>query len=231
MSPILSQQLLLNVAEELKLPLEQIARRAEQGIMTGLPDLFAIQSSAEAALKLIDNYTLGVRLSLEQQPIDTESVSVSSVLYDVGQELRGLAKSYGVGLELSIGGKFGPVLVNREGLQAALASLGAALIEALPATESSQLRLQLATHRCRYGIVAGLYTTTEKLSAETLRRGRRLQSSSRQPIVNLSHTSGAGVFVADTILKAMQLELKVSRHHRLYGLGAVLTPSKQIQLV
>ena len=144
MSPILSQQLLLNVAEELKLPLEQIARRAEQGIMTGLPDLFAIQSSAEAALKLIDNYTLGVRLSLEQQPIDTESVSVSSVLYDVGQELRGLAKSYGVELELNIGGKFGPVLVNRQGLQAALASLGAALIEALPATATAATRSRWA---------------------------------------------------------------------------------------
>jgi hypothetical protein len=224
---ILSQQLLLSVAEELKLPLLQIARTAEQGDNS---KEFII-STAENALRLIDNYALGVRLAMHPEHINTESVSVSSILYDTGQQLDALAKSYGVELELNIAGKFGPVMVHRLGLQAALTSLGSALIEALPAQESAQLKLQLATHRCRYGIVAGLYAEAPALTSATLTRGRELQSSSRQPLINLSHTSGAGIFVADAILRAMNLQLKASRHHRLYGLGAVLRPNHQMQLI
>src|SRR5665213_687837 len=231
-TPILSQRLLLSVAEELKLPLLQIARQAELGDKA---DLSTIQITANSALRLLDNYALGVRLALEPEQMDIESVSVSSVLYDTGQQLNTLAKSYGVELELSIAGRYGPVLAHRQGLQAALVSLGAALIEALPAQAAagtgSQLRLHLATHRSRYGIVAGLYADTKQVSNEALQRGRELQSHSRQPLMNLTHTSGAGIFVADTILKAMKLDLRASRHHRLYGLGTVLQPNHQLQLV
>lgn len=230
-SPILSQQLLLSIAEELKLPLLQIARQAEQGRLTGRADLALMQSTADTALKLLDNYALGVRLALEPEYLAVESISVSSVLYDTGQQLDALAKSYGVGLELSVAGRYGTVLAHRQGLQAALVSLGAALIEALPAQESTQLKLHLATHRSRYGIVAGLYADTKQLSREALQRGRRLQRHSRQPMMNLTHTSGAGIFVADTILQAMNLSLKPSRHQNLYGLGTVLQPNNQLHLV
>lgn len=223
-------ELLLSVAEELKLPLLQIAREAERG-SAAPADLARIQATAESALRLVDSYTLGVRLALEPAELAFESIAVSSVLYDAGQQLAALAKNYDVSLELEIAGRFGPVLANRQGLQAALVSLGAALIEALPAQGGEQLKLQLATHRSRYGVVAGLYADTRQLSAEALRRGRALQLRSRQPLLNLTHTSGAGVFVADAILQAMQLKLLLSRHRRLYGLGTVLQPSRQIQLV
>ena len=228
---ILSQQLLLSVAEELKLPLLQITRQAEQAQLTGETDLKTIQAMAGSALKLLDNYVLGIRLALEPEQLAVESVSVSSVLYDTAQQLDALAKNYGVALELNVAGRFGPVLAHRQGLQAALVSLGAALIEALPAQQNPQLRLQLATHRSRYGIVAGLYADTKQLSNEALQQGRELQRRSRQPLINLTHTSGAGIFVADTILRAMRLNLTASRHHRLYGLGAVLQPNRQLQLV
>jgi hypothetical protein len=231
-APALSQELLLSVAEELKLPLMQIARQAEQGRLTGHANLQSMQMTADTALRLLDNYILGVRLALEPEHLATQSVSVSSILYDTGQELDSLAKAYGVGLEISVAGRYGPVLAHREGLQAALVSLGACLIEALPAQEGgAQLKLQLATHRSRYGIVAGLYADTKQLSREVLSRGRRLQRHSRQPLINLTHTSAAGIFVADSILKAMNLQLTTSRHHRLYGLGTVLQPNPQLQLV
>lgn len=225
---VLSQELLLNVAEELKLPLLQIARQAE---LAGKADLATIQASADTALKLLDNYVLGVGLAMQPRPLDMEAVSVSSVLYDTGHELDSLAKSYGVDLQLGITGRFTPVTANRQGLQAALVSLGAGLIEALPAQESPRLKLTMATHRSRYGIVAGLYADTKQLSKEALERGRKLQHTSRQPMVNISHSSAAGVFVADTILKAMGLHLIASRHHRLYGLGTVMQSNNQLHLV
>ena len=228
---ILSQQLLLSVVEELKLPLLQIALKAEQGQLSGQADLAGVQATAGSALKLLDNYALGVRLSLQPRQLEIEPVSVASVLYDTGQQLQSLAGSYGVELELDIAGRYGPVLAHRQGLQAALVSLGAALIESLPALESTQLRLRLASHHCRYGLVAGLYVDTERLSSGTLRQGRALQGRTRQPLPAVSHSSGAGVFVADAILEAMSLHLRASRHHRLYGLGTVLQPSSQLRLV
>jgi hypothetical protein len=222
-------ELLLSLAEEMKLPLLQIARLSEQA--TKPSDFAVIQTTADNALQLLDSYSLGLRLAAQSEVLCQESVSISSVLYDASHQLDALAKSYGVSLELNIAGRFGPVTAHRAGLQAALTSLGAALIEALPAQESAQLRLQLATHRCRYGIVAGLYAEAPRLTSEALKRGMSLRSRSRQPLTTLSHTSGAGIFVADSIFRAMNLQLKASRHRRLYGLGAVLQPNKQLNLV
>jgi hypothetical protein len=101
----------------------------------------------------------------------------------------------------------------------------------LPALESRQLKLQLATHRSRYGIVAGLYADSDRLTDTALERGRKLHGNSRQPLMSLTHTSGAGIFVADTILKAMHLKLHASRHHRLYGLGTVLPVNNQLHFI
>lgn len=223
------QELLLSVAEELKLPLLQISRQAE--LANSAADLSGIRTSADTALQLLDNYALSVRLQLEPAQLDTGPVSVSSVLYDTGQQLDALAKSYGVELELNVAGRYGTVMAHRQGLQSALVSLGASLIEALPALESPQLKLRLASHRSRYGIVAGLYTDAPQLTHTALQRGRRLQRRSRQPLTGVSHSSAAGVFVADTILQAMQLHLRASRHHRLYGLGTVLPPNNQMSLL
>jgi hypothetical protein len=234
-NPLLSQELFLNLAEELKMPLMQIARVSELASQQSVSDskiaMNIASQTADATLQLLDNYILGIRLSLEPQNFNLESVSVSSVLYDASQRLNALAKSYGVEIDISIGGRFTPVSANRQGLEAALVSLGAALIEALPALEVSDLRLQLATHQSRYGIVAGVYADTDKLSLNNLNIGRNLQNKSKQPFVGLSHTSGAGIFIADTILKAMNLNLMTSRHHNLYGIGTVLIPNKQLQLV
>ncbi len=256
-SPALSEQLLLSIAEQLKLPLLQIARRAELSLLHGAgvvperygasevlprdsPAHFAypdralrdIQTTADMAVRLLDNYLFGARLALEREyRLAIEPVSVASVLYDTGQQLDAMAKLYSVDLELHIGGRFGPVMTNRAGLQSALVSLGYSLIEALPSLEGGRGRLQLAVHRCRYGIVTGLYSDAQQLSAEVLRQGRKLHGHARQPLAALTHSSGAGVFVADAILQAMDSELKVSRHHNLYGLGTVLHPNRQLQLV
>lgn len=230
---IVSQQLLLSMAEQMKLPMVQIARQAELGSM-GLPfDCSQIQTMAENALQLIDGYSLSLQLAYRlSYELATEAVSVSSVLYEANQQLGSLARLYDVQLELNISGKYGPVLANRKALQSAIVGLASALIEALPAqTNGNSTILHLATHRCRYGIVAGVYASVPGLSSDALRRGRKLYGLSRQPLVEISHTSGAGIFVADSIFRAMKLNLHVSRHHRLYGLGVVLKPSSQLALV
>lgn len=229
----LSQQLLLSVAEQIKLPLIQISRQAELGSLGLETDLRQIRTLADNGLKLIDSYALSLQLANQHSyELAPEAVSVASILYEADQQLRELALLYNVSLELNIHGRFEPVMAHRQGLQAAIVGLASALIEALPAqSQGQQITLQLATHRCRYGIVAGVYANIPTLSSETLKRGRKLYGMSRQPLVEVSHTSAAGIFVADAIFRAMKLKLHVSRHHRLYGLGVVLQPSSQLALV
>lgn len=229
----LSQQLLLSVAEQIKLPLIQISRQAELGSLGLATDLNQIRILADNGLKLIDSYALGLQLANQHSyELAPEAVSVSSILYEADQQLRELARLYNVALELNIHGRFEPVMAHRQGLQAAIVGLASALIEALPSQNiGEQITLQLATHRCRYGIVAGVYANIPTLSSETLKRGRKLYGISRQPLVEVSHTSAAGIFVADAIFRAMKLKLQVSRHHRLYGLGVVLQPSSQLALI
>lgn len=232
--PMLSQQLLLSLAEQLKQPLVTIARQAEleAGMEQPSSAMAAIRSTAEVALQLMDNYLIGVRLAgAEPAFIHTEPVSVSAVLRDTSEQLQPFAKTYGVTLDLHIDGKYGPVMAHRRALQAALVSLGYALVEALPAQQESNLQLRLSAYRCRYGIVAGLYCDMRQLTAQTLQVGRRLQGKARQPMNVWSHSSAAGVYVADAILRAMRVRLTATRHRRQYGLGTVLPLNPQLQFV
>lgn len=229
----LSDQLLLAVAEQLKLPLLQIARSAELSrLQPEATDITSIQTTADMAIRLLDSYLFGARLALEDDyRLSMEPVSISAVLYETQQQLHAVAKLYGVELLIDVDGSFAPVLAHRHGLQSAMTSLGYALIEALPSLNAQKLQLRLAVHNSRYGVVAGVYSDVEQLTTEALRQGRRLHGHIRQPLATLSASSGAGVFVADAILQAMDSELRPTRHHNLYGLGAVLRPTPQLQLV
>lgn len=228
---MLSQGLLLNLAGQLKTPFIQIARLSELGRLYKEEDqLASVETIAKAALTLLDNYILGVNLYQANYHFDNEAVSVPAVLYDARSKLGRLGEAYGVDVELLTTTKTPTVQANRQALEAALVSLGSALIEALPALQSNQLKLYLATHNSRYGIVAGIYAETKKLSDQTIKDGRRLLKQSAQPLLNLSANRGAGFFIADAICRAMDLELVASRHKSQFGIGVILKPSHQLEL-
>lgn len=230
-----NEQLFLSLAEGLKLPLQQIARQAELGIITGRArqqNLHHIQSSADATLHLLDSYLLSMRLSLApSEYLEVEQVCVPAVLYDARQQLAAAARQYGVELELHVHGRYEPVMAHRNALTTALVSLGYSLIEAVPAMSSEQQKLQLAVHRTKYGIVAGMYCDADELTPEVLRQAEQLYGHVRQPFVGVSPGSGAGVFVANAILQAMQSRLRVGRFQKQPGFAFTLPSSRQLQLV
>src|SRR5690349_10849717 len=106
------EHLFLAMAEELKLPLQHIARQAElqqlhQPVTSGGADMVAearrlqnqglhdIQASADMSLQLLDSYLLSLRLSLQPEAsLELEPVSVSAVLHDTMGELRHIAANY-----------------------------------------------------------------------------------------------------------------------------------------
>jgi hypothetical protein len=230
-----SDDLLLSVAEQLKVPLTTIARQAELGQVfePGQADAEAIRTQATAALTLVDSYLLGLELLREQTELELEPVSVSSLLADTAHELDRFAKHYDVELELVTAGRYGPVMSHSRGLKAALLSLGFTLVEAEAAGEQRRhrRRVVLATHRTPHGIVTGLYGNYEALTADRWRTALRLVGRARQPITAFGVGSSAGLFVADTIFRSMHTRLRVGQYQHGRGLAATLQPSQQLSLV
>lgn len=227
--------LLLSVAEQLKVPLSVIARHAELAQMPGDSGQTEVQSigvQADAALKLVDSYLLGLELERSRGQMPLEPVSVPSVLADTAQELLRYGKAYGIDIDLGIQPKCAPVMASRRGLRAALLSLGFELIEAQAAqAEQSRPRLVLAAHRSYNGVVAGMYGQYDGLSIEQWRKSLSLVGRARQPLASVSAGSSAGLFVADAILRAMFARLRPTKYHNEHGLAATLPTSQQLSLV
>ena len=223
------QRLFKTMAEELKLPLLQVARQAELAALgdpaTGPYLLQQIEQSASQALWLVDSYLLG------QEQLELEPVAVSAALDDAAQALDGLAKQYNCRLELQISGRYQPVMAHRRALQTALVGLGSSLITATQAGDQPQ-SLILAAHRGHNGgVVAGIFSTNEGLSQDIYARGRALYGRAHQPLHQLTAQAGAGIFIADALFSSMAAQLRVARHHNLTGLAATLPTSHQLALI
>lgn len=228
-------RLFMALAEELKSPLLRIARQTELLVASGehAPEsLRGMQMNADMTLQLLDSYLLSLHLTREPDALFTvQPVSVGAVLHEARGRLADVAREYDVALELNIGGRYEPVMANARALTTALVSLGYSLIEALPAMGTEQLRLRLAVHRTKYGIVAGMYCDAENLTPQTFRQAQNIHGHTRQPFVGVLPNSGAGVFVADAILGAMSSRLRVGRYQKLPGFAVTLLSSQQMQLV
>ncbi len=240
MRPVVSEgvatnDLLASVAEQLKVPLTVIARQAELSQLTDDIQLEAaakVRTQAEAALQLVDSYLLGLQLMREQLTLELEPVSVSSTLVDTAHTLSRFAQHYDVEIEVEVAGRYEPVMAHARGFRAALLSLGYSLVEAQAASEDKQARrLRLATHRTPHGIIAGVYGPYEELNSAQWRAALKLCGNAAQPYSKLSAGPGAGLFVADTILRSMNTKLRVGHHARQQGLAATFCPSRQLQFV
>lgn len=220
------ERLLQALAEQLKLPLLQIARQAE---LAKADSHESIRYIAEMSMQLIDGYLLGIA-STNQQILELEPVSVSSLLHDTAHKLQTLANEHNCDLEVQISGKYGPVMGHRPSMEAAFTMLGYSIIESRVDTGERQ-SLLFAAHRSQRGLVAGVFTDEGELTTDAFRRARALYGSARQPIPGMSSSTSAGIFVADTILTNMEAPLHVARHNKLAGLAATLLPSQQLQLV
>ncbi len=231
--PGTSERLLLALAEQLKLPLLQIARHAELGQITSDPleYISTIETTAGSALQFIDSYLLSNEL-LQQPLLQLEPVSVASVLNDTAHQLATVAREYECGLELHLSGRYEPVMAHRTGLQAALRSLGQVLIMA----QSQQNKLErpvlkLAAHRSRDGVVAGLFAELDGLSQNLYQRAHKLYGYAHQPLANVTTNNSAGIFIAESLLSSMSVKLRVARHQHLSGLAATFLPTKQLALL
>ncbi len=226
-----SEQLLLALAEQLKLPLMHISQHIELAKMGKEVRYEHIESVADMALHLIDSYLLSRQLSQAQAELQFEPVSISSVLQGAAERLDKIAQEYSCDIELHLSGRYAPVMGHRKSLEAAMVSLGYSFIEAQQESGVRKPRLVLGAHKSRWGIVAGTYGNHKELTNDMFQRAKLLHGRARQSLPTFGHSSSAGIFVADSLFAAMSGKLHVSHHSKLSGLAVTLAPNPQLILV
>lgn len=224
-------RLLRTLAEELKIPLLQIARATELARLTGdTSQIEHAEALADTALKLLDSYVLSTQTMLGQQTLQLVPVSLSATLYDTAQYLYKLAKLYGCKIELSVQGKCGLVMAHPQALQSALTSLGYSFISATQ-TQDTSTEIILTAKSTKQGVTAAVYTNSSEVSGQLLQQAKELYGVARQPMAGLTHNSGAGVMVASSLFDAMASHLRVIKNRSTSGFAATLLPSQQLALL
>lgn len=226
-------RLFKSFAESLKLPLSQIARSAELSrLQDDTASLAYLESAADTLNRLIDTYLLSLNIHEGGVAPQLVPVSVGAVLHEVAHILQGAAQDRSFDLELSIPGRYAPILAEPVSLKAALVSLGQVLMDARSQRPLKKRPvITLVAHRARGGIVAGAFTNMPSINTGGLRRGYRLCGLAGQPLNQLTSDGGAGVFIASSLLSTMSGGLRAARYHGLNGLAATFAPSQQLALV
>lgn len=228
--------LLRAVAEELKSPLLYIARQSELGRQQesiALETLRDMQSNADAALRLVDSYLLGLDIAQTNLELELEPVSLSSLLFDVNHLVRPLFAQHGLDIELALAGRYGQVAAHREAFTAAFMCMSGAIAGAIDVSDDNDKAhrtVTIAVHRTPAGIVAGLYTPLLSRSLQLQPAHKPTTSRTSLPF-GTSLSGGAGILVADQLFKAMNLRLRNSHFRGERGLAVTLQPSQQMRFV
>lgn len=226
-------RLFLSLAEQLKTPFIQISGLALEYSMepaSQQPQKGEISAIAQRSLLLIDSFLLSNQLAQDQLRFELEPVSLSAVLEEAAHQLTPSAHQYGCQLELSLSGRYGPVMANRRVVKAAISSLLLGLMESSQSASGSNI-LQLGAYRTAQGMRAGVFGPFEGLGASTLESARSLHGISKQPFPMLHASSASGIFIADRLFQGISSQLQAARHNKMSGFAATLLPSRQLTLI
>ena len=222
----LTDTLFTALAEQLKTPLLQIARLAEVPADSNSPRISVI---TEHALRLVDAYVQAQTQS--QSKLLLEPINAGSVLYDVAHTLSPFARQNDYEMQIDLKGKSVPVMAHRDSLRSMLTLLGASLIEASAEEASPKHFLVLGTHRSAKGTVVGVFSGQISLTQKALLLSRQLHGRAAQTVPALGQAGGAGLAIADRLSEQLLAPLRTYRHGTLSGIGALLPPSRQLQLI
>lgn len=229
----LSDNLFASLAEQIKIPFTQIKYATAlldkyDNLSEQSEILTTISQASSSALGLIDSYLMNVELGRQSQ-LQLEQVSMSSVIYDVAQSLDGFAKLHNCRLEISIAGKYGPIMANNRAIFLAYKSLGYSFIEAVSDSEKTTT-IDLSVRRSKTGISTGIFAEVD-LSSSLMKVAHELKGKAHQPFIDFNAGPGAGLFLADEILSKLGSEIRKSRFKGQSGLSATFLLSNQLSLV
>lgn len=225
------QDILRNIAEDIKLPLVRILTHAQLNNRQGkLLDGKLVESTADIALRLLDSYIASTHIYNGQQQLALEPVSVRAVMHDTAQYLSRYASQQNCSIDIRVPKSVRLVMANPSTLQAAFISLAYSFLQLLPLESDKQPTVILGARLTSGQVQVGVFGDTSMINSATLRKGYALQGRSQQPMTELPYGSGSGLLIASRLFEAMQTDLVAVRHRSKRGLVALMAPSRQLSL-
>ncbi|MBL8122121.1 hypothetical protein JNM87_05225 [Candidatus Saccharibacteria bacterium] len=229
------ERLFVSLADGVSHTMLQLARLSEQAGSTPRGTQAErwqiVRDLSEASLQLLEGYTLTMRLQGGVAQPELEPLTVGSLLTETKRLLEPYARQLSVQLALDVAHGLEPIISDRSIVQSALLSLGQVMVTAQAQSDAAERTVYLGAHKGRYGVVAGWYCQNLPLSADALRRARKLQGQAQQPYSQLVGGPASGVFIAESLLHTVSTKLHVARYHNATGLAATLPLCNQLQLV
>lgn len=216
--------LLTALADHLRIPLLQIARLAEMGQPQTLPRISLI---SEQALRLVDAYVM----ARSQTALTLEPLSAGAVMADVAHMLDTFARDANYQIIIDQSTPTGLVMAHAPTLKMMFLLLGSSIIEAGLEREAIDRRLVLGIHRSARGVVVGAFNSSLELTQDVLHMTRQLHGRASQAAPALGAAGAAGLAIADDLSQQMFSPLKSYRHKSLTGIGSLLLPTAQLQLL
>lgn len=228
-------QLLSCLSSSLRLPLVQTLTEIQlidQGL---LKDTTVSKILIKNTIRLIEAYEYSLKLRFNNSSFkNRDLVSIDDLLYQTSSSLKDLASIYNVNLAFDFKKSQDPIITNKQATLTALESITSSLIINSQLTDtkgrSSKRTIHLASHRTKYGIVAGVYLENNQLAISQISKNR-LAGKVYQPIKSFQASSSSGLFIAQNILESLNSKLTASKHQHMRGYGFTLEPSHQLSFV
>ncbi len=227
-----SLDLIRAVGYELKLPLTKmrsISSLLVEGEFSGSEaseQYRHLDLISRRMIQIIDSILYAGQVETNQMILHLEPTNISSVVYQVSQELKAIAAKYRKSLNLTVTSELLPAAVDRVALRHSLYGL----IDLLIRSSDSSV-IELLIHHQSDSVMVTLRDDGPGFSMKQVKLAFIRLGKSMQPIKQLPDSSGLALFVAYSLANAMNGELQVKQisEHRIVSLKLPL--SKQMELI
>ncbi len=217
-----------SLARELKRPLVLMSKQAE--LNQSAPDkkhMELIRRTAEKALRLIDSYLLTAQSEYGQQLLPVESFGIGSVIYNVAEEIRPMAKQANIDVVLNV--KDALVEANKEGVRAAIWCLSEMVLEHA-SSEPEKTAIEINARKSTDSVRISVLSKTIKVKNSDIKKAQRNLGGTHMALSSASSESGVRLAVAGLLGESLGTSLKAVREDNKQGLGFDLSLSSQLQL-
>jgi len=223
------QNIFNSLISDLKRPLVLIARHAELGSsQNDTKSLQSVQETAEKTLKLIDSYLLVAQSEYGQQLLPEKTFAVGSVIYNVAEEIRPLAKRANIDVVLDVNDAL--VFSNPEGLKAAIWCLtDMALAQTL--SEKNTDVLEINTRKIAGSVQVSILSKSINVKNSDIKKTEIQLGKSYMALSSASSYSGIRLAIAKLLGDSLGITLKAVKSKGRQGLGFSLPLSRQMQIV
>lgn len=223
-----NSEILNSLASDLKRPLVLIARQAELGKSSSSKQHFtSMQETAEETLKLIDSYLLMAQSEYGQQLLPTESFGIGSVIYNVAEEIRPMAKKANVDIVLDV--RDALVMANPKGLKATIWCLSDMVLAQTSADQDNGV-IEISTRKSTGDIKVSVLSRSMKVKNSDLDKAQKNLGKTHMTLSSSGSESGVRLAIASLLGESLGTTLRAVRGRQMQGIGFNLALSNQLQL-